>query len=288
MIREDYMAGIILPSAVSQNEKAMQHLLDDQKFSSLVSNAPEIIELFNFPISLTDAQTGKFILANSSHGYLHKGSETLQSPNDLIGLSIDEMDIEHFIPGHILQRTILKIDVDSAAHALLEMKKRLSYDAKMLKSQVESPFISILENGFIYSKILVKQPILSRDKRKVIAFLNCTYDRSLSLNLLEQFQLHRNIYPDKFAIKVLLQYLNIAHYFKAPPTAREMQVLLLMRDNSHRKYIGKQLNISRNTAASHIQHIKELKLIKPDIDEVAIQLRRVPAALSTDQIKKFI
>jgi hypothetical protein len=277
------MAGIILPPAVSQNEKAIQHLFNHQMLTSLGSNAPELIELFNFPISLTDAQTGKCILTNSHDMYLHKGLETLQSPNDLVGLSADDMlDMQCFIPPRILEKTILKINPDNASRAYAEMMNRLDHEVKTLKVRIKSLYTTILGNGFIYSKLLIKQPILSRDQCKVIAILNCCYDCTPTLSLLELLQRHRDIYPDKFAIKVLLQYLNIADYFKAPPSAREMQVLLLMRENSRRKYIANQLNITDNTAASHIQHIKELKLIKPDIDKVTIQLRRVPAGLKTE------
>jgi hypothetical protein len=283
MIREDYMSGIILPSAVSQNEKAMQYLFNHQMLISLGSNAPELFEIFNFPISLKDAQTGKCILTNSHDGYLHKGLKTLQLPSDLIGLTTNDItEMSCFIPPDIASKSILKINVDNANRAHMEKIKIFEDEVKMHKRQGTRSLISISSTGFITKETVVKQPLLSQDKRKVIAILTCSYDRTPCLNLLDLLQLYLEHYQNKFAIKVLLQYLNIAHYFKALPTAREMQVLLLMRDNSHRKYIGRQLNISRNTAASHIQHIKELKLIKPDIDEVAIQLRRVPANLSID------
>jgi hypothetical protein len=274
------MSVEILP-AVGQNEKMMQYLLDDQMLASLGSSASDIIELFNFPISLEDASTGKFILANSHIEWLHKGLETLHSPNDLLGLTMNDLlETGYIIPPRILQQTILKTNVDDIIHHRMEVHNRLVHEAKTSKIKVEIPFTSVFDTGFIYSKTLVKKPVLSRDKRRVIAFLNYSYDRTPTLSLLDLLQLHRDTYIDKFAIKVLLQHFKIAHYFKKPPTAREMQVLLLMRDNSRRKYIAKQLNISENTAASHIQHIKELKLIKPDIDEVTIQLRRVPANLS--------
>jgi hypothetical protein len=273
----------VIPPAVSQNEKAMQHLLDDQMLIDLGSNISEFIEEVNFSVNCIEAQTGKIILANSHVGYLHKGIETLQSPNDLIGLTKNNlMEMGCFIPPRILEQTTLKINIDDAIYALLEMEDRLDHEVKMRKVKVEIPFISIRDTGFISSRLLVKKPMLSQDKRKVIAILNCSYDRTHTLSLLEQLQLYRNIYPDKFAIKVLLKHFKIAHFFKAPPTAREMEVLLLMRGNSRRKYIAKQLNIAGNTAASHIQHIKELKLIKPDTDEVVMQLRRVPANLSTN------
>jgi hypothetical protein len=272
-----------------QNEKAMQYLLDDQKFSSLVSSAPELIEIFNIPISLTDAQTGKCFLGNSHMECLHKGLETLHSPDDCVGLTFNDLMAKgYFIPPRILQQTILKINPDSASCARMELHNRLEYEVKMLKTEVRGSYITILDDGFVYSKTLVKRPMLSRDKRRVIAILNCSYDRTPTLSLLDLFQLHRDIYPDKFAIKVLLQYLNITNYFKAPPSAREMQVLLLTRESSRRKYIAKQLNITDNTAASHIQHIKELKLIKPDIDEVTIQLRRVPAGLKAGLVGEHL
>jgi hypothetical protein len=276
--------SIVIPSAVNQNEKAMQHFLNHPMVNSLGSSVPTLIEAVNFQVSYTDAQTKKCILANSHAETLHKGIKALQSPDDLIGLTMaDLLEMGTLIPPRILEQTSLKINIDNAIHARMEMLNRLEHEAKITQGKVERPYITILANGFIHSRILVKQPIMSSlDNRKVIAILTCSYDRTPSLSLLDLLSLYLERYPSKFAIKVLLQYLKIAHYFKALPTPREMQVLLLMRDNSHRKYIGKQLNISRNTAASHIQHIKELKLIKPDIDEVTIQLRRVPANLSID------
>jgi hypothetical protein len=272
--------SIEIPSAVSQ--KAMQYLLDDQVVSSLGNSVPALIEAVNFSANLKDAQTGKCILTNSHNAYLHKGLETLQSPDDLIGLTSDDLlEIGCFIPLGVMKSTALKIHVNNEHRARIEATNRLDHEVKMLKRKVMGSCTTILDTGFIYSNTVVKWPILSSDQRKVVAILTCYYDRTPSLSLPDLFQLHLAHYSSQFAIKVLLHYLKIADYFKAPPTAREMEVLLLMRGNSRRKYIAKQLNISRNTAASHIQHIKELKLIKPDIDEVTFQLRRVPAGLST-------
>jgi hypothetical protein len=274
----------VIPPAVSQNEKAMQHLLDDPILTCLGSSAPDLIETMNFQVSYTDAQTKKCILGNSKVEYLHKGIETLQSPADLIGLTMDDiLEMEYFIPPSLLKRTILKIDIDSVNCARVELNNRLDHEVKMRKLKVQAPFVTILNDDFIYSKLLVKQPVLSRDKRKVIAILTCCYDRTPDLSLLEQFQLHRDIYPDKFAIKVLLKHFKIAHFFRAPPTVRELQVLLEMcYQHPSRKRIGKQFNVSYYTIAAHLQHIKELKLIKPDYYEVLNALHRVPANLSAD------
>src|SRR5260363_19551 len=165
----------------SKNQ-VIQHLLDQEQLAGIGSCFSDFIRELEFPVYLKDAQTGKFILSNAHHVYLRKNIGALQSPDDLIGLTADDLqNTQSFVPSRIYKianalKSALKIDAKSIGRSSMEMMKNL--DSDVLESsmrKISVPYSSILDSGHIYIRRTVKQPILSLDKRKIIAVLAMTY-----------------------------------------------------------------------------------------------------------------
>lgn len=109
----------------------------------------------------------------------------------------------------------------------------------------------------------------------MIATITLTQDLTSQIHLPDLFQLYRHYYPDTQAIQQLSKHLKIDSYFTKLPTVKEMKMLLALCGQSNRKKVSRLFNISHNTLASHLQHLKE-KLIVPDLHEVLTHLRTAP------------
>src|SRR5260363_309919 len=225
----------------SKNQ-VIQHLLDQEQLAGIGSCFSDFIRELEFPVYLKDAQTGKFILSNAHHVYLRKNIGALQSPDDLIGLTADDLqNTQSFVPSRIYKianalKSALKIDAKSIGRSSMEMMKNL-------------------------------------DKRKIIAVL--AYDLPLHHSLFNLFRLYQEYYSDRLSVVLFLNYLSIEHCFYRPPTAKEMQIFLMLYQQPNRKKATQLLNISYNTLTSYLQHIKEEILIKPNLNEVLDQLRKI-------------
>lgn len=269
----------------SSKKQAIQHLLDQEKLISIGSYFSDFIGELDFPVYLKDAQTGKFILSNAHHVYLRKNIGALQSPDDLIGLTADDLqETQSFVPSRIYKmaddlKSALKIDAKNVCHGFMKMMKKLDHD--VLESsicKISGSYSSILDSGHIYMRRTVKQPILSLDKRKIIAVL--AYDLPLHHSLFDLFQLYQGYYSNRLSVALFINYLNIGHCFYKPPTVKEMQILLMLHQQPNRKKATRLLNISYNTLTCYLQRIKEEVLIKPNLDEMLDQLRKI--TLSTE------
>lgn len=265
---------------VCQKAGTYNDLLNQEKLVGIGSYFSDFIQELDFPVYLKDAQTGKFILSNSHHVYLRKNIDTLKSPDDLIGLTADDLqEIQSFVPENVYKvantiKSSLRIDAKNVCRGFMEMMKALDHDVlKSSMRKISDPYTSILDSGYIYMRRTVKQPILSLDKRKTIAIL--AYDIPFHHSLFDLFQLYQEYYSKKLSILLFLSYLDIAHYFYKPPTIKEMQILLTMLYQPNRKKAIQLLNISYNTLISYLQRIKEEVLIGPNLNEVLDNLRKI-------------
>ncbi len=260
--------------------RVMKRLLDQEKLVGIGSYFSDFITGLDFPVYLKDAQTGKFILSNAHHVYLRKNIDALQSPDDLIGLTADDLqETQGFVPARVYKvanelKSALRVDAKNVCHGFMEMMKNL--DNNVLKNsicRISGPYASILDSGYIYMRRTIKQPILNLDKRKIIAVL--AYDCPFYHSLFDLFQLYQEYYSDRLSVVLFLDYLNMGHCFYKPPTVKEMQVLLMLHQQPNRKKAAQLLNISYNTLIFYLQRVKEEVLIRPNLNEVLDQLRKI-------------
>jgi len=217
--------------------------------------------------TLKDADEKRYIEVNS------KWAEYLgiESANELIGLKVDD-----------LNSIVAKFDCspafrcDNSAH--LEQTKTFDNQLLEIGGKINFQEIIFTPECFIHIKETTKLPIFGHIRNKIIAILTYYNDITNHTDLSTLFSLYRKYYQEKQAIQLLLRYLKIYGYFLQLPTVRELEVLFAMYSHAHRKHLSRCLNISYNTVASHVQHIKD-KLIKPDFNEVLTQLRKVSAGV---------
>lgn len=256
-----------LSPAVDQEGRTINCLLDHEIAG--IGNSV----LFNFvktaasPAQLKDAQTGKYLLSNLH--FIEKPCS--QSAYDLTGLTIDDV----FSKDGLWQQDFSPVFTHWKAKEQEKIKK---FDALVRSTQCPITIRRILFTfeGFILFQKFIKLPVPSHDNKKIIAILSYSHDLTFRLGLSNLFQLYRKYYPDSEAISQILKYLKISDYFTSLPTVRETQVLFAMHQHDNRKILARLLDISPNTVAVYVQHLKE-KLTMP-LYKLLMQLRTIPVS----------
>lgn len=252
-----------------RKEGQIRPLLEHQLLTGIGSSFSDLIEALPFQAHLKDAQTGKYILSNC----YDVQSLGLASEKDLIGLTAYDL----FSERGIIVKSNPGADISRWKKLELERIEKLEYKAMNTKRPCRHRGAQCLINGFVRFEDVIKVPIPDCDHKKIIAILTFCNNVTFHYNLFDIFQLYRQYYADKEAVRLLLKYLQIDHYFLQLPTVRELQVFLALDQHSSRKRIAKLLNISHHTVASHLQHLKESKLTTPDFNEVLLRLHKTPA-----------
>lgn len=237
----------------------------------LIDWLSDFIETLPIGAHVKETQTGKYILCNG-YDIVALG---LTSKEEKIGLTAYDLFSEH---GVFFRGQYLKKNLTPAIAAWQEEELRKIADLERQVQATQRPIqvqcLQILSNGFIQLEQSVKFPIPDRDNKKIIAILTYATDLTSQCDLLHLFQHYRQYYPGPIAVELLSKYLEIDQYLYCLLTVREMQVLLALYQQLNRKKAARLLNISSNTLASHLQHLKELKLTKPDLNEVLMQIRK--------------
>lgn len=238
------------------------HLSDLGKFSCVGNCLPDVIETSSDLIHLRDVQTGKFILGNNRCAKWFG----LELADKLTGLTVEDL---------VATGGIWKLNFSPAFEHWKNMEplraRQLDYQVRTSLRCINVQRIFCTYEGFIEFRNVIKTPVFD-DKSQLIALLSISQDLTPQCNLFHLLQFYRQYYPDDRAIQQMLRYIEIDHYFVQLPTCREMQVLFAMHEYMSRKYAARHLDISPNTLASHIQHLKE-KLITPNYNQILLQLR---------------
>jgi hypothetical protein len=227
----------------------------DSWLANFVEESPQYVHV-------KDAQNGQYLLCNQPMAT----SLGCESTKDFIGLTADDLP----------RNENFKNNPACLAWYMAELKRTQAVEHQV-KSTLRSYHMNcmeILANDFIVLEHVIKFPVPDVNNKKTLAIVTYATDITPQVSLLHLLNLYLQYHAKPFAIPLLLKYLKIDHYFKQPPSTREMEVLLAMSQESTRKLIAKRLNIAYNTIASHCQHMREWKLIKPDLHEVLFQLHQ--------------
>lgn len=241
------------------------HLPDLGEFSCVGNCLPDLIETSSDLIHLRDAQTGKYILGNNRCAKWFG----LELADKLIGLTVEDL---------VATGGFWKLDFTPAFEHWKNMEpiraRQFDYQVRTSLRCMSVQRIFCTYEGFIEFRNVIKLPVLN-GKKKIIAILSISQDLTPQCPLSRLLLLYREYYPDDRAIQQMLRYVEIGHYFVHLPTFREMQVLFALHEYMSRKYAARHLDISPNTLASHIQHLKE-KLTTPNYNQILLQLRVTP------------
>lgn len=240
-------------------------ILDRHPLNHLDNHLYDLIETSGDLIHLRETQTGKYILGNTRCAQWFG----LELSDKLVGLTINDL---------VAPNGIWKLDFSPAFERWKQLEpgrvNALNNQVKATHRTLSVQRIFCTYEGFLEFRKLIKLPVFN-DKRKVIAILSVSQDLTLQCSLSHLLTIYRQYYSDERAVQQILKYVNVDRYFVQTPTLRELQVLFSMHAHTSRKHVASHLNISPNTLASHIQHLKD-KLITPSYNEVLLELRVIP------------
>lgn len=227
----------------------------------------DFIETSSSAASLKDAQTGRYLLANS----IASGIHGIQDRDAMIGLTVD--DFFQSSSG------FFKVDFSHAFKCWKkeqpEKFKNLDYQVVNEKQRVESKNIQFTCDGLIFIERQIKIPVPSYSSKKIIAILTNSEDQTFQHGLSNLFELYRKYYPEKQAIQQTLKHLKIDQYFNEWPTLSEMWLLFALHRDVRQKCAANLLGLSTKTVHVYTNHLRS-KLKTPDLHKVLAQLRALP------------
>jgi len=214
----------------------------------------DLIEASPYPTHLADAQTGQYICCNSEF-------------SDYIGIPIKD------ICGLTVETCFNQRQWEEKAKTDLfhwwretepENLRRFDEEVQKTHQRIQKQRLSIRSTGLILFKETAKTPVLSRDRKTVIAILTQSRDITLHCNLFDLLDTYQRYYADQAAVQNMLITLDIDGYFDKLPTLEEMKVLLALRDGR-----------SEDEASRHIRSRQE-RMSVDDWHEMLTRLRMMP------------
>lgn len=243
----------------------MNHTLE--QFNCIGGRLPDFIENYAGSCHLKSIQTGQYILSN----YNIIKSLKFESIDDFIGLTIYDLCSDDGIYKKSLNPSII-----AWKNAEIERVSKIECQAQSTKHPISVKGIYITIDGFIQLEEMKKIPIFDSENRKAVALLTCRQDITLQLGLFGVLQLYRAYYPEMQAIQQLLSYLKLNTYFKELPNLRELQILFVMRQDSRRKCIARQLNLAPGTIEVYVSKLRDKLISTIDLYNILIHLREIP------------
>lgn len=199
----------------------------------------DIVHNWNGSAQAKDAKNGKYVISNS-HSIARFG---LTKPDEVYGFTIRDLDsIMHPLWGDTAKR--------------IEMQdKTIAITQQML---IDSNRAFLTKDGRAYIHNVHKYPILN-SKNKVSLILTTNENITHRISTYQLWELYKKLYlsiDKKQAIIKFLEHLNIAQYFDALPTEKELIILLSLQKYPLLKQMSSQLKISVKTIDTHLGNLR--------------------------------
>ena len=191
----------------------------------------------NFPVSasLKEADTGRYII-NNKYNARQFG---IENPTDLVGLTIHDVNFSQPKWGAHYASAIEKLD----------------FRARDKKTHVLGRHQFLDDSGEAQLEEMVKFPVLG-SRGNILGIVTYRHDVTPTLAPSQLYQLHRNFYEAKSAIKRALAYLHLEQVFIAKPTDAQFRVFLLKAERFANKEVAKTLGMSDRTVESHLAALR--------------------------------
>ncbi len=245
-----------------------QALIDLRRISCSGELLSDFVEEFSHSSHVRDIQTEKYLITN--HHMV--SSWGLQSVRDVIGLTKYDVWLDDTAQNKkdLSQTTILnhrknvQLD-DKIENQVLSTECPISIQRVILSNEGNVNFTNVIKIG------------VQNHEHKIIAFWSIFLNLTHQVPLPRLFKVYQEFYSKKEAVQKFLNHFNIEGYFDSiePPTCKETEVLIAMRDNSRCKAVANVLGCSVVTASNHICNIRS-KLRSCTLHDVLHKLPVIP------------
>ncbi len=215
----------------------------------------EIINLIkSFPVSASfkDAATGKYIVNNG----LNSQQFGIKNPQDLMGLTIHDVKFCQTEWGARYASMVEKLDLHARTNKILAAGKHQFLD----------------DSGEVQLEEMTKFPVLG-SRRNILGIVTYRHDITSTLPPSKLYQLYRNFYDAKNAIKRVLVCLEVDKYFVTLPTDAQFRVFLSKSERFTNKEIAKFLGISDRTVECHLASLRN-KIIDSNLYHALTFIKR--------------
>jgi DNA-binding CsgD family transcriptional regulator len=194
----------------------------------------DLIETLPNPLNLKEPQSGKYIFSND----LSAKQIGLESAEQMVGLTVQDLDFSQSESGNTLAAKIAKMD-----------------SLVLQKNEPVRDTATFLSRGILVHETVIKFPFRG-SCGKVIGIVTFNQELTQCLSHQTLYNQYKKICGKNMAIKKLLQHLEVEPFFFTPPTETELLVLLERVAGHSDKEIARTFDVSFRTINSHIAHLR--------------------------------